>query len=895
MSGSYLSREPYGGVVSPGPQRGPDPGSAGIAARTLAAGMAEVSGQWARFWGAAENAQAVAEAGKLAADASMQLTDMVRGFEQDPDPAGVPARFQERVAQWRDEMKRDKPEAVASYLDRALNSLIPAAYGQVNRTAAQRLRTNIQAGLSDTLGTHAQALAAAPDEPTLLAQVQGMKALVAGSVAGGTIDQSQAGRLLSNALRQSITLRAAAGDPGAATAAAALLDRFRGEMDAADVTALATGLRAPLERDRAEGAAQAAFALPQLQQDRARAVVDGLIARGLPPTVAIGLAANAIAESGANPATPAGDGGRSDGLFQWNGPRREAFRARFGRDPSQATLDQQLDFAVDELRTTEARAGGAILAATTPEEAARLASTLYLRPANTAAEERRRSALATRLAGGRAPAADRAEALADVRQRLAGEPLHVRLQGEALVARMFADRDGALAQDRAALGTELRDLEAAYMSGRTGFEVPEARIRALLDGPDAERTINQLNLVRGTGAAVAAAAFASPEEVAALRQRMQPPDPDDPALAGQYAEAAARFDRALAARNKAIRDDPAGYAMQAPEVARLAEAGRPAQEISAASLAVQRRLGLPEAQLRVLPTARVEQIAELLRTTPPGKADMGVTLARVQQDLGPALWDRAFGELVQHGRIGWEWQAIAAMTHPEQAAGRADLQAALVLMEQKGGPEALRKLVNPDTMKGFAVRVDEVLAPFREATRLHPGGAALFDTMRRAVDTLATWHAFRGASAANAAERAYRDVIGARWDTAGDDGSGVFSTTPTMLVPKGQAGPIEAALALVRSSVQSADLQPIAALPAAELEALARRGVWINNADASGAVLMGRARNGALIDLRHADGSAIEVLFNALPVARLPSQGNPDGQPGQPVRRFPGLAPMVPR
>lgn len=75
-------------------------------------------------------------------------------------------------------------------------------------------------------------------------------------------------------------------------------------------------------------------------------VMRGLIARGLTVDQAAAVAANIKHESNYNPAAynPAGGGIGAHGLFQLRGDRARAFQARYGKLPSQATLDEQLDF-----------------------------------------------------------------------------------------------------------------------------------------------------------------------------------------------------------------------------------------------------------------------------------------------------------------------------------------------------------------------------------------------------------------------------------------------------------------------------------------------------------------------------------------------------------------------
>lgn len=115
-------------------------------------------------------------------------------------------------------------------------------------------------------------------------------------------------------------------------------------------------------------------------------VLQGLLARGVPPHVAQGILGNISVESGFNPGineiNPVVKGSRGGfGLFQHTGPRRrqlEAFAQSSGRPVD--SIDTQLDFAMHELSTTEKRAGQALSGAKTAEEAARIFSEQFLRP-----------------------------------------------------------------------------------------------------------------------------------------------------------------------------------------------------------------------------------------------------------------------------------------------------------------------------------------------------------------------------------------------------------------------------------------------------------------------------------------------------------------------------------
>ena len=858
---SYSSREPLGVPVLPY-QQAPSLDTAALPARALAEGLAQVGGQFTQVWAAQKQADLVNRGTAASADIAMKFAEMEAGFDSDPDPATAPDRYKQRLAEFQAEALADLAPEVRGFVQRNLSQMAPQSFRRVLDSSARRQNANLQGSAADTLGRAAQQLAAATDEPGTLTAVQLMKQTIAGNVAAGVFQPGQATRLFSQAARQAITIKAAA-DP---LAAQAMLDRFKGEMDAGDVAALTTGLRAPVEGRQDEDAAEGAIAIPAATRARAQSVIDGLVARGLPQHVAIGLAANAVQESGANPAVRPGDGGASDGLFQWQGPRRAAFVAQYGIDPSKATLDQQLDFAVAELQGSESAAGSALLATTTAEDAARVGSTRFLRPRDTATEERRRAGFATVLAGG----SGRDVALSAVRQQAEAEglPLHRTLRRESLVAQYFAREQAAQGQERAALAQDVRDLAAAYQGGQTQADIPESRIRAALPADQAQRAIDELQLARGTGQAVQAVIVASPAEEADMRQRLAG-SADAPYMAGERQAAVAAFDRAIVEKRRALLADPHGYAtMNDPAVRAMAEADAPIQQVAAASLEAQRRMGVPEGSRRILNNSQVAQFAETLRITGPETADLTPRLNALAEQFGP-LWGRAYGELVQHGKVAWPVQALVGMTAPQQAEGRANLQAALRFVAERG-PEALDKLIPADERKTIPAEVETALGDFAEATRHHPGGAGFRATVQAAVDLQTRWYAKNGLKAADAAARAYQDVIGARWDAAGDDGSGFFGRTPTMLVPKGQAGAIETALDRTRAAIKAPDLAPLAdpLNPGATEQqrrdatlAAARRGIWINNADASGAVLKGRTPSGGIIDILDSQGRPIQMSF----------------------------------
>lgn len=125
-------------------------------------------------------------------------------------------------------------------------------------------------------------------------------------------------------------------------------------------------------------------------------VIDKLQALGLTRNQAIGMAANFKQESEFRPGAE-GDGGAAYGLGQWHADRQAKFREFTGRDIRGSSIDDQIKFAVWELRNTESRAGEKLAATSTPEQAAEVVSRFYERPKEVEIEMRRRAGIASTL------------------------------------------------------------------------------------------------------------------------------------------------------------------------------------------------------------------------------------------------------------------------------------------------------------------------------------------------------------------------------------------------------------------------------------------------------------------------------------------------------------------
>lgn len=115
-------------------------------------------------------------------------------------------------------------------------------------------------------------------------------------------------------------------------------------------------------------------------------IVSGLMARGFPEHIAVGMATRMRAESGLNPGineiAPVVPGSRGGyGLNQWTGPRRVAYeKFATSRGKPFDDLQTQLDFTKWELDNTESGAWKALQGTRTADEAARVYMERFLRP-----------------------------------------------------------------------------------------------------------------------------------------------------------------------------------------------------------------------------------------------------------------------------------------------------------------------------------------------------------------------------------------------------------------------------------------------------------------------------------------------------------------------------------
>lgn len=939
-----MAQQPTSVLPSVGPGGGPGlPGRSPMAFQQAGlAGTAE--GQGAAVGGALRNLgqdlQGVAQLARQEALAEMSLQNEAMATEADTFASETFSKIYTDYASLEGKAAVSAQQATLDKLRAAREAALaempnPAARGMLDRAVSRRLgfyaesvgRYAASQNRKWLEGAAVGAARGAVDQASVFRNVPDLVNSVLEAGAGQIVKQGELNGWDKDTLDANIRqyrggayrtiIQQLVGD-GKVDEALAMFNDQRDRMDAGSAAQIAQSLAPVVQRrqdqQRVAGFMSSTDVQPQ-QRDRARAVTSGLIARGLAPHIATAFAANAIAESGANPATPPGDNGASDGLFQWRDSRRAEFKARYGVDPSKATLDQQLDFMVSELDTTEARAGEAIRRAPDAQTAAGLVSKLFLRPANTEAEMRKRSAIAASLERDGAferPDFDGAKARA--REAAGGD-----FEAEQRWVSMINARENAFnattTAERTVLTNNLRDVEAALADGRP-VAVPEDRIRALFPKAQADEIVARLTDVREQGEATQAVRFASPGDYANLLGQYadvgagpgEQVEGETPPGYARRSKARSNLVTAWQRTRDALKADPAVYVSQSPALAAmatpeaLAEEGGLARYVNA-SLAEQARLGVPEAERRAMSKERAATVVQSLVTLDPKEMSVVPALAALEQQYG-AAWPSVWGDLVRNG-LSDAYVVLGSMTHPDQVGVRGDAQRMMSMVAEKGGEAALRDALVRTSAAGSgnpAKLIDDALpgalAPFLETVRLS-GGQELFNKVEGFVRNLAYFYAFQGADPNRAVQHAVNGVLNARYDFLS-----------TMRVPKG-AGPLASEVArnvqadLVAEAVKGVTAgDPLEAEKNARLLDVAQSGFWVTNANDDGIVLYGNYKNmnagGIPIrqPIKKPDGTNIKIKFEDMQamrdVQRLRPR-DPGVMPGltQALERAPAMPPAA--
>lgn len=300
---------------------------------------------------------------------------------------------------------------------------------------------------------------------------------------------------------------------------------------------------------------------------------------------------------------------------------------------------------------------------------------------------------------------------------------------------------------------------------------------------------------------------------------------------------------AIAGKEKSLREDPAGYVLNAsPQIGQtimaadqaMASGADPAQAQAAAAKAVASldsaydSLSVPSYARAVLPNARAKDMVGNLLAAPPEQRP--AMLSQAAQSWGGA-WPRVMGDLVKSG-LPAPYQILSVVG--PGAAGTA-------LSDAIGNTKIRDALPKQDaTDIDTALGDDPNLALLRRSFANMPGGAARAAQVTDALKLMGYGFAARGVSAANAASQAAASVTTDKYDFW-ENGAGVAR------LPKGSAAQIETGAETALDKLTPAALAPaVNSGPPAPQSAVqqialddAKNGYWVTNASDDGLLRIG--------------------------------------------------------
>jgi hypothetical protein len=497
------------------------------------------------------------------------------------------------------------------------------------------------------------------------------------------------------------------------------------------------------------------------------------------------------------------------------------------------------------------------------------------------------------------------------RQRLSEERRHV-LPGMALGARIasISDSRGAKAlkseletnnrwqqllsgeqYGRAlnALNTDIRQYENAERQQRAA--VVSERIAERAAGVE-----NGLSVREAGGDAKLAAAIKSADSIGRARVEVRSMPYADLTKKMQEAQAAiaqpgnfkgdAAYMEALQSaareRDRALKEDPASYAVQNSNPARKAFdamvqsnfAPEAVRRYSTVATEAQRDLGGPGHTPRLLPKSLIDQtVADVASLAPEQAANK---MESLQKQFGP-MWAEVLGEM--HGKIAPGYATIGRLTAPSDARTRTELANAL-----KAGPDLRKNILDTDA-KDIDAKVEQALQPYaRILSQAGPGAQAVLREEFAAAKALAYQSVAKGESPAAAAKRATAALVFDRYDAGA-----------TFLAPKGEIGAAQREAARIMQNTPASAFVPAAGGDAALSDTYRRdanrreamRGFWANVTDQSTSRLGIEWRNSDGTPVTLDSGERVRLYFDDL--KNLPPQATRGALPAG-VNTTPGGA-----
>lgn len=344
----------------------------------------------------------------------------------------------------------------------------------------------------------------------------------------------------------------------------------------------------------------------------------------------------------------------------------------------------------------------------------------------------------------------------------------------------------------------------------------------------------------------------------------------------------ARLEQVMRDKWKEYKKDQVEYAYKAnPGIAELMQKAENANSDSLRADAMvmlkkaQEDMGTPHWAVQVIGTANAKQLADKLNALPAEAA--ADQLEQLQQRYG-GDWVLAQREL-EEAKLQPGLLVLGRLNTISDVGLRKQLAGFMQV-----GKSEMRRNIGDTTATDIDARIDKLVPTFA-SVMYHAGrtGQDIVKREREAMSVLAYGLAQTGLSANDAAEEAFNQLLGNRYDFGA-----------TFRTPKGEIGMVERATDMELSRATPEMFLPISMGPNADprlspeetlpyqqratFDAAVNQGVWVNNQKGTGLLRLMPDAAGSYSPVRLADGSQWEILFadiRANPPTRLKGLGTP--------------------
>lgn len=295
---------------------------------------------------------------------------------------------------------------------------------------------------------------------------------------------------------------------------------------------------------------------------------------------------------------------------------------------------------------------------------------------------------------------------------------------------------------------------------------------AALGPEEGERSFQEYQKNLGLGADIHAAAHLAPSELTALREKYSPQAGEDYITQSKRADA---LDKAIRQNEAAKAKDPAAFVIQRTEEGGNAfqqfqataadPKATPAQRTIAASLyaekmlAEQARLGVAPDARRIVPESYTDALAAKLSApeTQGGTLHVAQAIEAEASLWGEHHWPDVLRSL--NPKVGPVVRVVSSGLQPKAAQMLVDLAPLSQAAIQK----------DEDTEKGNTIKKAVLTAfkPLADSMTANDGATSIFNDFRSQAEKLATMYVVQGATSTDAAARAWKEMIGFKYEFNG--------------------------------------------------------------------------------------------------------------------------------